>query len=91
MKPAINVMGSYFISKFRSSLARRFGTEQRDVRERISLIRIILNRDSWAGANRSPSEFGHCRSHDKFVVESEIIESKLNKTMKNNESRYGIN
>jgi len=70
-KPSINTDGSYFISRFKSSLARRFGKEQREI-ERSSALRT-----PGPGSYRAPSEFGHYRAQSKFVVDSERTEIRI--------------
>ena len=73
-KPSINTDGSYFISRFKSSLARRFGKEQREI-ERNSALRT-----PGPGSYRSPSEFGQYRAQDKFVQATERTEIRISKS-----------
>ena len=66
IKPSLNSTGSYFISKFRSSLVVKFGCEKRD-----SLTRCSILWTPGPGSYRSPSEFGVYRACDRMMKESE--------------------
>ncbi len=55
--------GTYFLSRFRSSACRRFGSE---LRSTLALFPV----SPGPGTYRLPSEFGHYESQEKYVAET---------------------
>ena len=70
-KPSINDTGSYFLSKFRSSLVRTFGKVERVSPEN----RKIFNNTPGPGTYRAPSDFGYYQARDLFVRETNRVET----------------
>ncbi len=76
--PGISKTGSYFLSNFKSSLCRTFGSKLPDTN---------LTSLSWTsqtpgpGAYPAPSEFGVYRAQDKYIKEYERTEDRRKSSM----------
>jgi len=70
---AITKSGNYFLSKFRSSMCRRFGSEHR---ETLPDSRATFVFTPGPGAYRAPSEFGHYQAQNKYVEEADRLDSQ---------------